>query len=256
MLPINTGDIVENIARLSLWNSQYNVIPTNQQLAIYQDICNQINMFEQIEGKNLNYNYTVNYYTGVTGANGYSIIDTTNGGTTTGNWTATSVTFQWSTASMPLSMVSTSAFMNQISVTNINAYPSCWTWYVPLQQIWVYPPPCVPGTFVVLGKPLFPQITVVGTSAPFTFNPSTFSFATELNYINYMTYYVAKQVCLINNAAWTQEKEAALQSMRASLIQNKVPDLTQNALPPLLTAGKLQKSNPFPWFYYLSGGPR
>ena len=250
-----TASIVEKILYLSLYDARYQQIPEQDKLTIYQIICDEFNNFSQIEGKNLSTSYT-KLYTNVSSGYGYSIIDTTLGNTVSGNWSMESVTFNFANINYPLTYVDNEDFQSKITLINVPAFPSLWTWYMPTQSIWVYPMPVVQGTFITLGRPLLPTISV--TYDPddnlYIFSPTDIDFSVENNFLEYAKYYTAQQVCIYFNAVFSEQKERRLEGLKKELINNKEANFTMKTLPAQLTIGNPKRKFIFPYFYYLSGG--
>jgi hypothetical protein len=251
-----TQSIVEKILYLSLYDARYQQIPEQDKLTIYQIICDELNQFSQIEGKNLTTSYTKSYTNAVNSGTGYSIIDTTVGNTVPGNWTIENVTFNFANINYPLTYTDNENFQSQIALINVPSFPSIWTWYLPTQSIWVYPIPVVQGTFFTLGRPLLPTISVTYDPEDnlYIFDPTDIDLPVENNFFKYATYYTAQQVCEYFNSVFSEQKEKTLEKLKRQLLNNKEANFVMKTLPSELTMGNSKSDPSFPYFYYLSGG--
>lgn len=248
-MAVNTSDVVANIMYLSLYDRKTAQIPEQDKLVTYQLICNEINDFAQVEGKNLTSGSIVSYSSYAV-TDGYITIATGSPGV----WAAGSLNFEYSSISAPLTYVENEEFLNIPRVTNAVGIPQMWTWYAPTQSILVYPIPAMPGVFNGLMRAMLPTVSVTFVTPNYIFTPVTLPLTLEANFTKYMTYFVAQEICVQSNSPFSAEKERRLAFYKKSLTGNKQPNGSLRAMPAGMTLGNSKKTLPFPYMYYLSGG--
>ncbi len=213
MTTVNTANLVDDIRFLSIDDRKQPYLANEDKLVLYRQICEEMNIFAQVSGTELITGYQQSF-TSYTSQNGYAIISTP-------FWAVSNVTFIWNnTINKYLTHQDNETFFNNIKYTALVGIPQCWTFYLPTQSIYIYPVPSISGTFVALGSPQIPEISVSFDGTNFTFTPSTLDLPVELNFVKYMKYSVAQAICAAFNVSFGEERERALNVLHKTLRSN------------------------------------